>query len=151
MKEKLKIYIERLRDGKTETISETLAPSFMEVSEQEVHFEKPILLSGEAYVTDEWLILTLTIQTEATLHCALCNDAFGYDIAIEHMMHEEPLENIRDGTFDLLPLVRESILLEIPFYPQCGATECLKRGEFERFLKKEGDKTAQMPFKDLSL
>lgn len=154
MKEKLKIYIERLRDGKSEEISEVLAPSFMEVNEKEMRFEKPITLSGEAYVTDEWLILNITIEAEVTLFCSLCNDPFAFTIRIENMMHEEPLENIRDATFDLLPLVRETILLEIPFYPQCGITACKKRNELEPYLKKEGSEeesppNRHMPFKDI--
>ena len=149
MKEKLKIYVERIRDN-SEEIEETLAPTFMEVNENELTFEKPVTLSGEAYVTDDYLIATLTIKTEVELVCAVCNEPFVFEVEIDNMMHEEPLETIKDGTFDLLPVVRENILLAIPFYPQCGITECKNRDSIEPYLKKGGTPAPENnPFKDL--
>ena len=153
MKEHLNIYVERLRDGDTEEISETIAPGFMECQEKDMAFDKPVTLSGEAYVTDDWLIVSLNIQTEAKLTCALCNQPFTFAVDIKRMMHEEPFENIKGKTYDLLPLIRESILLEIPFYPQCGITKCLHRDEVEPYLKNEElaeqEPQGNTPFKDL--
>ncbi len=150
MKEKLKVYIERIRDGASDEINETLQPKFMDVNEKELAFEKPITLIGEAYVTDDYLIVTLSIKTEVELVCAVCNEPFSFDVAIDNMMHEEPLEGIKDASFDLLPLVRENILLSIPFYPQCGLTSCKNRDAIEPYLKKAGPAAAENnPFKDL--
>lgn len=155
MKEHVKVYVERIRDGEMESIEETLAPRFMDIHEQEMRFEDSVHIAGEAYVTDDWLIIQLAIQTKVHLICSVCNEPFVLDIDIPDMVHDEPLENIRDASFDLLPLVRESILLAVPFYPQCGITTCNRRHEIEPFLKKEGDveeaaeEHGHNPFKDL--
>ncbi len=149
MKEKLKIYIERIRDGNTEELAEKLSPAFMEIEEQDVSFKSPIEVMGEAYVTDDFLLIRMSIKTEALLTCALCNEEFSFPIDIEDMVQEEPLEEIRDGVYDLLPLIRENILLAIPFYPQCGIDSCKHRSEIEPYLKKERPPEETSPFKDL--
>lgn len=148
MKEELKLYIERIRDD-SELIQEELDPSFMDIKEKDVRFEKPIVVTGEAYVTDDWLIVRLSIKTEGKLVCALCNEPFIFPVDIEEMVENEPLEQVKDGVFDLLPLIRESILLAIPFYPQCGMTECNNRTVIEPYLKKERSPEENSPFKDL--
>lgn len=137
MKQSLKIYIERLRGGKNEELSEKLEPSFMDISEKEVLFKEPIEVTGEAYLAEDWLILHLSIKTSVELQCALCCDRFRYSIDLSEILHEESLEDIREASYDILPLIRETILLEIPFYPQCGGTKCNNRQELENFLKKE--------------
>lgn len=155
MKDHIKVYVERIRDGEVEELSEMLAPDFMDIHEQEMRFMDPVVLKGQAYVTDDWLIVSLHIQTAVQLVCSVCNEPFCYAIDIHDMVHDEPLENIRDGQFDILPLVRENILLEVPFYPQCGLTSCKKRSEIEPFLKQDkppvekAEEHGHNPFKDL--
>jgi len=144
MKQSVKIYIERLRGGKNEEILEKLDPAFLDISEKEVAFKEPIEVKGEAYLAEDWLIIRLSIVAYVELQCALCCERFRYAINLEDMLHEEPLENIREATYDLLPLIRESILLEIPFYPQCGITKCNNRQEVEKFLKKD-NKVSEEP------
>jgi uncharacterized metal-binding protein YceD (DUF177 family) len=146
MKEKLNLYIERIRDD-TETLSETLKPTFMDVEEKDVLFQDPIELKGEAYVTDDYLIIRMSIHTKARLVCSFCNNSFTFDIDLPNFLHEEPLENISGATFDLLPLVRETILLALPMYPQCGLTSCNHRDEIEPYLKKQS--ASNNPFMDL--
>ena len=137
MKQKVAIFIERLREGKVQTIDETLDPAFLDIDEKDIGFKSPIVLSGEAYLAEDWLIVRLKIETQATLVCAVCNDSFPFHLHIDDLTHQEPLENIRDSTYDLLPLIRETILLEVPFYPQCGFSECKNRKEIEKYIKKE--------------
>lgn len=155
MKDHIKVYVDRIRDGEEDEISETLAPDFMDIHEEEMRFEDPVAIEGQAYVTDDWLIINLAIQTSVQLVCSVCNEPFSMAIDIQDMVHDEPLENIRDGHFDILPLVRESILLAVPFYPQCGLTTCNRRNEIEPFLKQdkpvveETEEHGHNPFKDL--
>lgn len=156
MKQTLKIYVERLRGGSTEQISEVLDPAFMDIAEKELVFSQKIEVEGDAYLAEDWLIVTLSITAFADLHCAFCNDSFCLPISIKSLIHEEALDTIRDASFDLLPLIRESILLEIPFYPQCGITKCNRRQEIEGYLKddtkipqKPHDANGHQPFQDL--
>lgn len=154
MKDTRKVYIDRIREDEPEEINETLAPLFMDIQEKEMRFESPVTMEGEASVTDDWLILRLNIQTQVELVCSYCNEEFTFDIDIQDLVHDEPLENIRDGTLDILPIVRENILLAVPFYPQCGITVCKRRKEIEPYLKKATDSQEKAeegnnPFKDL--
>lgn len=155
MKEQVKIYVDRVRDGEVDEVSETVSPVFMDIQEQEMRFNDPVTLEGEAYVTDDWLIIRLTIKTKVTLVCSVCNEPFEFIIDIQDMVHDEPLENIRDSSFDLLPMVRESILLAVPFYPQCGLTVCKQRKNIEPYLKsskpivEKTEEHGHNPFQDL--
>jgi uncharacterized metal-binding protein YceD (DUF177 family) len=152
---KLRIYTDRLKGGDSEEISETLDPAFLEIPENdEIVFKDPVVIQGSAYIVDEFLVLSLHIQTKVELPCALCNTPFSLPIHITNFLHEEPVEAIKQGVFDYAETLREAILLEVPFYPQCGGSSCLNRKQVEKFLKKptEEDEDAQEryhPFENL--
>ena len=57
MRNFLKIYIDRLGDGQTEKIEETVPPEMIDVNEKDLQFKHPVLLSGKAYLADDHLII----------------------------------------------------------------------------------------------
>ena len=57
-----RIYVEQLRDGHSEKLNETLAPDFLEVHEADLSFVDPVIVSGEAYLADNELILQVLAQ-----------------------------------------------------------------------------------------
>ena len=59
MSEPFKIYIDRLKGGVNEKFDATLDPSFLEVEEPELYFPAPVRLQGEAYLTDDHLVIHL--------------------------------------------------------------------------------------------
>jgi uncharacterized metal-binding protein YceD (DUF177 family) len=130
-----RILVDRLKDGGELTLSESVTPESLDVSGKELAFEGPIAVDLVAYITDLWLIVDLSIQATAVLSCALCNEPMKYPIRLAHVIHEEALEGIKKGVFDGAHLIREAILLEIPFYPLCGITSCCNREEVKRYLK----------------
>lgn len=155
-----RILVDRLREGGELTLSESVTPESLDVQAQGLAFEGPVAVQLIAYITDLWLIVDLSIQATAVLCCALCNEPMKYPIALSHVMHEEALEDIKKGVFDSAHLIREAILLEIPFYPLCGITSCLNRKVLERYLKPEssseladdaraGEETGYRPFQNL--
>lgn len=152
---KLRIYIDRLKGGATDTIVESLDPKFLDISEQdEIQFEEAVSISGSAYIVNEFLVISLTVEAHVKIPCSFCNTQFSMPIHITNFLHEEPLENIKQGIFDYGEVLREAILLEIPFYPLCGKTECLNRKEIEKYLraKTEEDEDEQEryhPFENL--
>ena len=156
MENPLLIYVERLRDGKTESIEEQIDPSLLDISDEELVCNESISVSAEVYLVDIWLIVKISFSATVVLPCSLCNEPFVLPIVVEEQLHEEPLEDIKGGIFDLMPLIREALILEIPFYPQCGMTFCRNRDKVEKFLKKnkeEGLDSAgehYLPFEDLS-
>jgi uncharacterized metal-binding protein YceD (DUF177 family) len=136
MKRPLVVHVERLREGKTETLEEQIDPSLLDIADEELACNEPVSLSAEVYLVDTWLIVKMSLTATVVLPCSFCNEPFVLPITIEEQLHEEPLEDIKGGIFDLIPLVREAIFLAIPFYPQCGTTLCLNRDKIEKFLKK---------------
>ena len=140
-----KIYVDRLKDGQTETIEETLPPDLLEVKEKELQFTAPIHVSGKAYLAEDHLVLQLKIKTEATMPCLICNGSVQKKITIPSFYHTEEVGDIRWQIFDYLSPMREAILLEVPNFVECMGS-CPKRGELKSYL---GKGESQFPFKDL--
>lgn len=144
--------IDTLRDGSTQEIHEKQSPDFLHLPEgDEIHFKKEIQIDGEAYIAEDFLIVKLDIHAQVELPCAICNDEFSLPIHIPELIHEEPIKQIKHGVFDYSEIVREAILLEVPFYPQCGSNQCKNRKNVEKYLSKNGHKKDEehQPFKDL--
>jgi uncharacterized metal-binding protein YceD (DUF177 family) len=132
----LPLNLDRLRDGHPETIEAVLPPEVIVLPKgDELVFDTPISVQGEAYLTDRFLILDLSIKTEVQLPCSFCNDSFKIPLDIVHYMHEEPLDELKGRFYEVATVVQEALLLEIPLYPLCGNTVCLRRGEVEPYLK----------------
>src|SRR6185295_13577109 len=128
----------RLKSGDVEEIDVQLSAQAIDlVNEQELKIAEPIKVHLRAFVAEESLICSLEIEVLLELPCSLCREPFSFPLHILEYTHEEPLSQIKHGMFDAGPLVREAILLEIPFYPQCGGKECKNRASVEKYLKKE--------------
>lgn len=148
MKPQLPLFIDRLTEGRTEVIQESIDPALLEISDDEINCTEQVIVSGEAYLAEDFLVISLTIKTRCALVCRFCNEVFSYPIAITSKLEEVGLEEIRGACFDLLPLIRELILLELPLYPQCDGASCKNRSRIEPYLTKK-DETVHTPFKDL--
>lgn len=152
--ENLKIYIDRLKNGPAQKIEETLSPDFLELDEEDLVFDDPVNLKGEAYLADDHLVIHLNIDTLAYLPCSICNDAIHTSIAIKNLCITHPLSEIEGAVFDLAEEVRESILLQTPLFIECTNGKCPERENIKKFLKPEqsipevGDIT-HFPFADL--
>ena len=145
MTSQLKIYIDRLYDGKIEKIEETLCPDFMEIDEKDLKFPSPVKINGKAYIADQHLILHLNITTDIRIPCLICNKPVKKLIQIEQLYHTEELTQIKSQIYDYSAPLREGILLEVPSYVECKE-KCPNRGEMKKHVS-EG--TKQFPFADL--
>lgn len=141
----LKIYVDRLTDGQTEVIEETVSPELLEIKENDLQFQKPIKLSGKAYLAEDHLIIQLKITTEATMPCLICNESVQKKIAVPSFYHTEEVANIKGHIYDYTQPMREAILLELPYSVECKGN-CPKRGELKSYLN-NGD--TRFPFADL--
>lgn len=152
--ENLKIYVDRLKGGNTCKINETLPSDFLEVDEEELLFDDPIEIRGEAYIVDEHLVIQLCIETAAYLPCSVCNDAVQTSIRVKNLYLTKPLNEIKGAIFDLAEEIRESILLQVPLFIECNNGKCPERENIKKFLKSDpsgkGDTdVVQFPFADL--
>lgn len=115
----LKVYIDRLRDEKSEKIKESLPPDFIDIEDSELAFDHPIHVEGEAYMASDHLVMHLKVTTKAHMPCGICNSMQGFMINLDNFYHTEPLENIREAQYDFGPMLREAILVEVPHYLKC--------------------------------
>lgn len=147
-----KIYIEQLREGREEKIHEKLDPSFLDIHESDLAFDKSVELEGLAYLAEHELILHWNIRTEALVSCSICNEPVRVPIHVQNFYYSEPLSEIKSGIYNFKDLLRETILLEVPSFTECHGGNCPKRQEYKQFLKEPSDHSDEEgyhPFADL--
>ena len=154
MKKVLKIHLERLQEGKKEQFEESISPDVLQLSDDILTFTEPVSISGCAYASEDFLILQFNVHASVTLACSLCNEMMKLPINLHDVIEEISLDEIEGSVYDLAPLIREAILLEIPFYVQCGGDMCKNRKSVEKYLRQSDavhpEQDTQQPFKDLN-
>lgn len=152
MNEAFKIYIERLREKNFEKIEESFAPLFLDVHEGNLNYQDPIIVSGEAYLAEDELILKWNIATKAVLPCIICTEPVRIDVVIKACYQAIPLAEIKGGIFNFKNLLREAVILETPSFAECEG-KCPRRQEVVKFLKKESSQgkgeDSYLPFSNL--
>jgi uncharacterized metal-binding protein YceD (DUF177 family) len=141
------IQLDLLRTGVTQNFTMSLSPEFLELQEEEVRMEHPVGVKGEAYLAKERLVLRLDAQTMVTLPCAVCNRMILVPLVTKGVYHTISLADHEEAFFDLRPIVREELLIEIPKTAECGGT-CSERETIAPYLKKT-DIKHYFPFSDL--
>ncbi len=153
MSEPFIISIDRLNEGVVQKINVSLRSDFFEVNEPDLSFNDLVEVSGEAYLTDEDLVLHLSASTIAQIPCSICNRTVPFQLAIKGYYHAEPLTDIRTGLFDYRGVLREALLIELPKAAECRGG-CPERAMIAPYLRKKNapDATAHyFPFNDLKL
>jgi uncharacterized metal-binding protein YceD (DUF177 family) len=147
--ESFQILVDRLKGGQTLKISESFDPAFLEIAEEELRFDAPVVVKGEAYLTEDELILHLKAATEAEMPCAICNKMIRRKLSIGDFYHAQPLKEIPGAIFDYKETLREALLIEVPQYVECGG-KCPERSSIAPYMRAEQrvEKT-YFPFKDL--
>lgn len=130
-----RIFVEQLREGQVEEIQEEFSPQFLDVHERDLSFKSPVVISGQAYLADDELVLHFDIHAKATIPCLVCNDPVDVDIAIKGFYHAVPLKEIKTGVYDFKEILRETILLETPLLAECHQGKCPQRKTLEKFFK----------------
>ena len=153
MKETFQILVDRLKGGQIEKIAESFDPSFLGIQEVELRFDAPVVVKGEAYLSEDELILHLKASTEAVMPCAVCNQMIKVELKIENFYHTQPLKEIPGAIFNYQEALREALLIELPQYVECRGSKkgkCPERASIASYLRveKHAEKT-YFPFKDL--
>ena len=148
------IHVDRLRDGETLPLEVEIPSDVMNIQEDEIQFNHPIKMKGQAYLADDHLVIHYDASTYVTLPCAICNAMMPLLVELKHSYVTEPLSDIRSGTFDYSAALRDAILLETPPYTECSDGLCPERVFVEKYLvnEKSINKTSPdvyFPFVDL--
>ena len=134
----LKIYIDRLVNGKIENIDEELSPLLLETNDNFFRFEEPIKVSGSAYLAEEFLVLNLNISTSYKAPCKICLEDLDKVFEKEGLYFTEELSAIPSKVYDVSMQIRDTLFLEIPDFHECEGG-CSMREELKKYLKEKHD------------
>jgi len=143
-----------LRGGQTQKIDEMADPLLLAVEEKELSFPSEIDVKGEAYLTDDFLMIRLKVKTVARMPCAICNEMVTKELKVDNFTHAQPIDEIPSAVFDYSELLREALLLDLPQYVECNQGNCPERATIAPFLRSQAsqekvEKTTYFPFADM--
>ncbi len=139
----LKIFIDRLKQGKEVIIEETLKGACL-VDDPELTFPPNVEVSGRAYLANAYLVVRLELQATAILPCKICNANVPVAISIKNFHHIKPIAKIPSSVYDCLEEVRQAILLETPNFAECRQGNCLERKALGRYFAKDMSKSQKV-------
>jgi uncharacterized metal-binding protein YceD (DUF177 family) len=145
-----KILIDRLKGGQTHKIEELADPAFLGPEESELRFKAKVFTKGEAYLTDDHLIIHLKAATTVAMPCAVCNSMIDVDLKVDDFYHAEPIEEIRSAIFDISEALRESLLIELPRTVECNGGKCPERSTLTAFMRPKSEDRPNFPFADMN-
>ena len=151
MAEEFKIYIDRLKGGHVQRIQESFNPEFLEVDEEELQFDEPVTVQGEAYLTDDHLVIHLVAAALAEMPCSVCNKMIKTPLTVGNFYHAEPLAEIRDAIYDFSWALREALLIELPKTVECNKGRCPSREVLAPYLRGEKREETYFPFADFDI
>lgn len=151
MNSSFQIWIDRLKSGQNQLINESFAPDFLDVREEELQLNSPVIVTGVAYLTESELILRLNASTKVMMPCAICNRMIELDLSIKDCYHAQPIEKINSGIYDYRDLLRESLLIELPQYVECNQGKCPDRKIIAPYMreKQKEEPNTHFPFSTL--
>lgn len=142
-----KLLIDRLKNGQTEKIDQKLAGAFLGPDEEELKFSFPVKVKGEAYLTDDHLIVHLKAETRVLMPCSICNQMIDSDLKVDHFYQAVPVEEIPSAIYDYQDLLREALLLELPRTVECNSGKCPERETMAPYMRHVED--TNFPFADI--
>ncbi len=143
-----KLCIDGALCGNEVVLDERVDPSFLQLSDHdELTAVSEVLVCGKAYRADSWMFINAKISVSFKLPCAVCNEPFEYTVDLSQWVHEEAVRELSGGSWDIEKPLREAILLEVPFFAQCGEGGCSNFDSVRKFIRSEEE--MQTPFKDL--
>ncbi len=134
MNDEFVINLDQLRKRKNHPLNMTVSSDFLGIEEGALHFGPQVDIEGEAYIVDERLILHLDVLVPAILTCTICNGDVQKTVKINNLYHIEEIAQIKSPTFDIAPILRQEILLEVPNYVECREGNCPQREIFKAYM-----------------
>ncbi|MCB1112632.1 MAG: hypothetical protein H7A37_01885 [Chlamydiales bacterium] len=151
------IYVEQLRNGHTEVVDVVFPAEILGQCDEDLRFVDQVKVAGEAYLAEQELILHFDVHAQGEIPCAICNADVVVPINLKGFYHAEPLEEVKTGTYNFIPVLREALILEAPRFVECN-DKCTERESVSKYLKEagsaNGDKMQDdgyQPFADLDL
>ncbi len=142
------LYLDRLKNDDTEEIYESVEPSDLELDDQELSFLNKVLVSGQAYLAKNHLILDLKIKATASMPCSICNERAETAISIDDFSHNIEISEAKSAIYNFKEDIRSAILLKVPQFLECSGGHCPHRKEVDKFFTSP-EKETHSPFSNL--
>lgn len=152
MKDKYLIYLDRLKRGEKEDLTGTISAEVFEIEENDLLCKDPIEVKGEAYISDDHLILHFSAYTRVTMPCSICNAMIEQAIQVKNAYQTIELSEINGTTFPSEQTIRDTLLLELPHFVECNNGNCSERPLIEPYLhnpEEEKGEDIHYPFSGL--
>ena len=133
MKE-LHIYIDRLKTGQIDKISESISSDFLEINEQDLVFDKIFKIEAEAYLANDHLIIQFTLNISAFIPCSICNKMTENFLKLDNTCFSIALSEIKGAIFDFTDEIRSTILNLVPSFSECNQGNCPDRSIIKKYL-----------------
>jgi len=138
MDPQLFIYLDRLIEGKEQSLDETLPSNVFFKNEKDLKFSSDMKICGKAYITTDHLLVDISAKIEADMPCIICQKDVPFQLEMEKQTLTIPLEEIKNKVYDYTSLIRESLLLQLPQTKECKGG-CPDRSSIEPFLVKDDE------------
>lgn len=141
--------IDSLKKGDKKRFTLILSPELFQLDEPELRFQNEVHAAGEAYLLQDGdLMLHFDAKTIAEMPCAICNRMSSVSLEVREVYHLVAMANYSDAFFDLRPIFREELLLEIPQRTECEGF-CPERSSLTPYLRSREPPSQHFPFSKL--
>ncbi len=147
-----KVYINDLAKGKTHGLEIKEPAEVLEIEDSELEMIGDLSVIGEVYIAGNELILHLSLNVTAQLPCKFCNGPAEVPIEVNDLYETIEVDKLKTGIFNFLEIVKENLLIEVPFLAECNQGNCSERAEMGKYLSKEESSNkdqGQKPFANL--
>lgn len=148
MKE-LHVYIDRLKSGQIEKISETISSNFLEIDEEDLVFDKTLKIEAKAYLANDHLIIEFSVDATAFIPCSICNMMTKNVLNLENLCFSIELSKTKSAIFDFTDELRSTILNAVPSFTECNQGNCPSRSILKKYLTKSSVKDGNNTKKDV--
>lgn len=98
-------------------------------------YQSPIAVAADCLFNEDLLLVNLEIKTDVCAPCTICSETFSFPLHIKEVRLEfaiDPAEH--KEKIDLVPHIREAVLLETPLYVECSRGHCPERATLAKYL-----------------
>lgn len=132
MESALDIYIDRLAKGE-EVIDTVIDPAALQATDPFLSFNKPVHVTGRAYLAENFLLLHFNISSFYSVPCKICSEWMEKEIVSKDTYLTIEIAQIPSRVFHALAEIRELLFLAIDEYHECIGG-CPQREKIQQYF-----------------
>ena len=129
------LHLHHLKEGTPFCLEDDFDPSFLDIHEEDLQFVDPVHVKVKIEKKDSLLIFHLSLNTYATIPCSICNQPTKTPLTLKDYVHTEEMASYTHAHFDYTEILREALLVDVPFFIECHDGNCPERKHIASYLK----------------